>query len=126
RGPKPDVIEVEVAGQVIQRYRVGQDGRGDHVNPGAPAVVAQTTYGDTNWMTNYRGFVTTYSLNAEGDVVGQRSGDVPDWLSPRFVLAFNPSRPGLDAALKAALGQIHEEADRFEGHNHSHEDGEGH
>ncbi len=121
KAPASDVIEVEVAGHVIQRYRIGPNGRGDHMNPGAPTVVSQAAYGKDAWTTTYRGFVTTYSLNAEGDVVGRRSGDMPDWLDPSFVLALNPARPDLKTALKATLDQIHSEADRFEGHDHSHE-----
>ncbi len=117
--PEKDVVEVRIAGQLIDRYRVGAGG-GEHVNVTAPDLISTASFGPDAWSRTYKGLTTTYSLNEEGDLVARLSGSVEAWQRPRFVYGHNPAHPDLDRRLRSALEEAHEEADRYEGHDHEH------
>lgn len=114
----PGVIETRIADQPVERYRIEAGGTGSQINPSAPAVLSSVRFDTARWVLTYRGMDTTYSLGPAGDLVGYRSGDVPDWLERRFIVALNPDRPDLARRLAERLHAIHAEAERFEGHDH--------
>lgn len=115
-----EVVEIRIAGQVTDRYRIGPDGSGEHSNPNAPDLVSAAAFGAAAWSRTYRGLTTTYALTGEGDLVARLSGAVEDWQSPTFVYAHNPAHPDLRRRLSAAVERAHAEADRYEGHDHDH------
>ncbi len=118
---EPNIIETRIADQTVERYRLEANGRGTQINPSVPDIISSVRFDDARWILTYRGMETAYSLDTTGDLVGHRSGDVSDWLRRRFVVALNPDQPELDRRLAERLHAIHEEAERFEGHDHGDE-----
>ncbi|WP_374471823.1 hypothetical protein [Phenylobacterium sp.] len=118
--PAPDVLEIRIAGQVTDRYSLRPGGVGEHMNPNAPDVVSSAAFGPASWSRSYKGLTVSYALDQEGDLVGRLSGAVEAWQSPSFVYAHSPAHPDLRSRLRAAVERAHEEADRYEGHDHAH------
>ncbi|MCR5876450.1 hypothetical protein LRS10_21265 [Phenylobacterium sp. J426] len=123
--PHAGVVEVRIAGEVTDRYRIDSDGGGEHVHAAAPDLVSQATFAPDSWSRSYKGLTVTYALSPEGDLVGRLSGAVEAWQAPRFVYAHNPHRPDLARRLRDAVERAHAEADRYEGHDHDHDHEDG-
>ncbi|WP_334164007.1 hypothetical protein [Phenylobacterium sp.] len=119
--PARDVVEVRVGGAAIERYVIGADGAGKHIHPDAPGLVSQAAFQADSWSRTYRGQTVTYSLSPGGDLVGRRSGALDDWQSPTFLYALNPRGADLEGRLRSVLERAHEEAERWEGHDHGHD-----
>ena len=118
--PAPGVVEVRVGGVATERYTLRPDGTGEQINPGAPMLVSQAIFATDSWSRTYRGQTVTFALNAGGDLIARRSGVLEDWQAPEFTYALNPRRDDLAARLRVMLERVHEEADRWEGHDHTH------
>ncbi|MGA0605125.1 hypothetical protein ACO2Q0_03915 [Phenylobacterium sp. VNQ135] len=118
--PTQGVVEVRIGGQITDSYRIRADGSGDHVLAAAPDLVSSATFAAESWSRTYKGLTVTYVLSDDGDLVARLSGAVEDWQAPSSVYAHNPSHADLARRLQAAVERAHEEADRFEGHDHDH------
>ncbi|MCR5880675.1 hypothetical protein [Phenylobacterium sp. J367] len=118
--PEPGLVEVRIGGHVTDRYSIGPGGSGQHIAASAPDLVSRADFTTDSWARTYRGLTVTYALDEDGDLVGRLSGAVEDWQSPSFVYAHNPQHADLGHRLRLAVERAHEEADRYEGHDHDH------
>ncbi len=114
-----DSVELRTAGAPLERIELGDGKSGKAFAPFAPTVVSQVRFTPNAWIVERAGLQTRYALNASGDLEAVRSGQVEDWMEPRYIVAFRADSDDLPAKLEARLAQIHAEAERYEGHHHS-------
>lgn len=118
--PQEGVYEVRIGGELVETYRILSGRQGEQSHGGAPSLVSKAEFGPTFWSRTYKGLTVTFTLSAEGDLLGERSGEVEEWHARTYVYGHNPAHPDLKQRLAQALEEAHAEADRFEGHSHEH------